>query len=192
MTRTEKDQLIDELVQVLAEKNVVYLTDASGLDSEATTSLRRECYKKDITVRVVKNTLLRKAMERTEDRNYTELYEVLKGQTALLFGDVGNAPALVLKEFRKKHDMPILKGAYVEEATYLGDENSRGTDQHQIEGRIGGRSNCSAPVSNEERCWRIELRWQHPFWSGQGAARTRLSLTSSSIRTRTIQSKHYG
>ena len=90
MTRTEKDQLIDELVQVLAEKNVVYLTDASGLDSEATTSLRRECYKKDITVRVVKNTLLRKAMERTEDRDYTELYEVLKGQTALLFGDVGN------------------------------------------------------------------------------------------------------
>ena len=123
MTRTEKDQLIDELVQVLAEKNVVYLTDASGLDSEATTSLRRECYKKDITVRVVKNTLLRKAMERTEDRDYTELYEVLKGQTALLFGDVGNAPARVLEEFRKKHDMPILKGAYVEEATYLGDEN---------------------------------------------------------------------
>ena len=123
MTRTEKDQLIDELVQVLAEKNVVYLTDASGLDSEATTSLRRECNKKDITVRVVKNTLLRKAMERTEDRDYTELYEVLKGQTALLFGDIGNAPARVLTEFRKKHDMPILKGAYVEEATYLGDEN---------------------------------------------------------------------
>ena len=123
MTRTEKDQLIDELVQVLAEKNVVYLTDASGLDSEATTSLRRECYKEDITVRVVKNTLLRKAMERTEDRDYTELYDVLKGQTALLVGDVGNAPARVLKEFRKKHDMPILKGAYVEEATYLGDNN---------------------------------------------------------------------
>jgi len=123
MTRTEKDQLIDELVQMLAEKNVVYLTDASGLDSEATTSLRRECYKKDIRVRVVKNTLLRKAMERTEGRDYTELYDVLKGQTALLVGDVGNAPARVLKEFRKKHDMPILKGAYVEEATYLGDEN---------------------------------------------------------------------
>ena len=123
MTRTEKDQLIDELVQMLAEKNVVYLTDASGLDSEATTSLRRECYKKDIRVRVVKNTLLRKAMERTEGRNYTELYDVLKGQTAILVGDVGNAPARVLKEFRKKHDMPILKGAYVEEATYLGDSN---------------------------------------------------------------------
>jgi large subunit ribosomal protein L10 len=123
MTRTEKDQLIDELVQMLAEKNVVYLTDASGLDSEATTSLRRECYKKDIRVRVVKNTLLRKAMERTEGRDYTELYDVLKGQTALLVGDVGNAPARVLKEFRKKHDMPILKGAYVEEATYLGDSN---------------------------------------------------------------------
>ena len=123
MTRTEKDQLIDELAQILAEKNVVYLTDASGLDSDATTSLRRECYKKDIRVRVVKNTLLRKAMERIEDRDYSELYDVLKGQTALLVGDVGNAPARVLKEFRKKHDMPVLKGAYVEEATYLGDNN---------------------------------------------------------------------
>ena len=123
MTRTEKDQLIDELVQMLAEKNVVYLTDASGLDSESTTSLRRECYKKDIRVRVVKNTLLRKAMERIEDRDYSELYDVLKGQTALLVGDVGNAPARVLKEFRKKYDMPVLKGAYVEEATYLGDNN---------------------------------------------------------------------
>ena len=108
---------------MLTEKNVVYLTDASGLDSEATTSLRRECYKKDIRVRVVKNTLLRKAMERTEGREFAELYDVLKGQTALLVGDIGNAPARVLKEFRKKHDMPILKGAYVEEATYLGDNN---------------------------------------------------------------------
>ena len=108
---------------MLTEKNVVYLTDAPGLDSEATTSLRRECFKKDINVRVVKNTLLRKAMERTEGREYTDLYEVLKGQTALLVGDVGNAPARVLKEFRKKHDMPVLKGAYVEEATYLGDNN---------------------------------------------------------------------
>jgi large subunit ribosomal protein L10 len=123
MTRHEKDQLIDELVQMLTDKNVVYLTDASGLNSEATTTLRRECYKKDIRVRVVKNTLLRKAMERTEGRDYTGLYDVLKGQTALLVGDVGNAPARVLKEFRKKHDMPLLKGAYVEEATYLGDNN---------------------------------------------------------------------
>jgi len=123
MTRHEKDQLIDELVQMLTDKNVVYLTDASGLNSEATTTLRRECYKKDIRVRVVKNTLLRKAMERTEGRDYTGLYDVLKGQTALLVGDVGNAPARILKEFRKKHDMPLLKGAYVEEATYLGGNN---------------------------------------------------------------------
>lgn len=123
MTRHEKDQLIDELVQMLTDKNVVYLTDASGLNSEATTTLRRECYKQDIRVRVVKNTLLRKAMERTEGRDFTGLFDVLKGQTALLVGDVGNAPARVLKEFRKKHDMPLLKGAYVEEATYLGDNN---------------------------------------------------------------------
>ena len=120
MTRTEKDQLIDELVQVLAEKNVVYLTDASGLDSEATTSLRRECYKKDITVRVVKNTLLRKAMERVEEKNFAELYGSLVGQTALMIGDVGNAPAKLIKEFAKKHEMPVLKAAFVEEACYVG------------------------------------------------------------------------
>ena len=74
MTRQEKDQLIDELTQVLQEKNVLYLTDASGLDAEATTLLRRESFKNNITVRVVKNTLLRKAMERVEEKNFEELY----------------------------------------------------------------------------------------------------------------------
>jgi large subunit ribosomal protein L10 len=121
MTRQEKDLQISELKQLLEDNSVVYLTDASGLNSEETTNLRRACYKKDVSVRVVKNTLLRRAMEDSEGVDYSELYEVLSGQTALLLGNVGNVPAKLLKDFRRKHTMPILKAAYVEEACYLGD-----------------------------------------------------------------------
>ena len=118
MTREEKDLQIQELTQMLAENSVLYLTDATGLNAENTTQLRRACYKNDVTMRVVKNTLLRRAMEASEGTDYSELYEVLTGQTALLVGNVGNAPAKIIKE----SDMPVLKAAYVEEATYLGDD----------------------------------------------------------------------
>jgi len=74
MTREEKNQVIAEISQVLADRNVIYLTDATGMNSEETTGFRRECYKRGISVRVVKNTLLRKAMERTESKNFEELY----------------------------------------------------------------------------------------------------------------------
>jgi len=121
MTREEKDLQIKELTQMLADNSVLYLTDATGLNSEETTQLRRACYKNDVHMRVVKNTLLRRAMEASEGTDFSELYEVLTGQTALLVGNVGNAPAKILKEFRKKSDMPTLKAAYVEESTYLGD-----------------------------------------------------------------------
>ena len=107
---------------MLADNSVLYLTDATGLNAEETTQLRRACYKNDVRMRVVKNTLLRRAMEASEGTDFSELYEVLTGQTALLVGNVGNAPAKILKEFRKKSDMPTLKAAYVEESTYLGDD----------------------------------------------------------------------
>ena len=122
MTREEKDLQIKELTQMLADYSVLYLTDATGLNAEETTQLRRACYKNDIRMRVVKNTLLRRAMDASEGTDYSELYDVLSGQTALLVGNVGNAPAKLLKEFRKKNDMPVLKAAYVEESTYLGDD----------------------------------------------------------------------
>ena len=122
MTREEKDLQIKELTQMLADYSVLYLTDATGLNAEETTQLRRACYKNDINMRVVKNTLLRRAMDASEGTDYSELYDVLSGQTALLVGNVGNAPAKLLKEFRKKNDMPVLKAAYVEESTYLGDD----------------------------------------------------------------------
>lgn len=120
MNRQEKNQLIDELSDLLRAKSVFYLTDASGLDAETTSELRRESFKKNLTVRVVKNTLLRKAMERVEERNFEELYGSLVGQTALLVGDVGNVPAKLIKDFAKKHEKPVLKAAYVEEACYVG------------------------------------------------------------------------
>ena len=122
MTREEKDLQIKELNQMLADNSVLYLTDATGLNAEATTQLRRACYKNDIRMRVVKNTLLRRAMDACEGTDYIELYDVLSGQTALLVGNVGSAPAKLLKEFRKKNDVPVLKAAYVEESTYLGDD----------------------------------------------------------------------
>ena len=122
MNREEKDLQIKELTQMLADNSVLYLTDASGLNAEQTTQLRRACYKNDVCMRVVKNTLLRRAMEASEGTDFSELYEVLSGQTALLVGNVGNAPAKILKEFRKKAAIPTLKAAYVEESTYLGDD----------------------------------------------------------------------
>lgn len=122
MTREEKDLQIKELTQMLADNSVLYLTDATGLNADQTTQLRRACYKNDVRMQVVKNTLLRRAMESTDGTDYSELYEVLSGQTALLVGNVGNAPAKILKEFRKKNQMPVLKAAYVEESTYLGDD----------------------------------------------------------------------
>lgn len=122
MTREEKNLQIKELTQMLADNSVLYLTDATGLNAEETTQLRRACFKNDVHMRVVKNTLLRRAMEASEGTDFSELYEVLTGQTALLVGNVGNAPAKILKEFRKKSDMPTLKAAYVEESTYLGDD----------------------------------------------------------------------
>jgi large subunit ribosomal protein L10 len=123
MTKQEKNEIIDDLQSVLDGTDVVYLTDASGLDSLATTELRREAFKKDITVRIVKNTLLKIAMDRTEGKDFSPLYdETLKGQTALMLTTVGNAPAKLIKDFRKKFDRPVLKGAYIEESCYVGDD----------------------------------------------------------------------
>jgi large subunit ribosomal protein L10 len=122
MTREEKNQVIEELQGILTEKKVIYLTDASNLNSADTTRLRGECYKKDIKMRVVKNTLLRIAMDRVEDRDFSELYDVMSGQTALMVGEVGNMPAKLIKEFRRSNDRPLLKGAFVAESVFVGDD----------------------------------------------------------------------
>ncbi len=122
MTREEKTQQIEALKQRLNDNDYFYLTDVSELNADATSKLRRSCFKKNVQLTVVKNKLLKIAMERS-DKELEELTEALTGHTAVMFADTGNVPAKVIKEFRKDFSKPILKGAYVEEMTYLGDEN---------------------------------------------------------------------
>ena len=121
MTREEKSQVIQDLTVTLARTNTIYLADISGLDALATSNLRRACFKANVQLAVVKNTLLSKAME-ASDKEFGELKDILKGNTSLMISEASNAPAKVIKEFRKKSDKPLLKGAYIEEAIYVGDD----------------------------------------------------------------------
>ena len=122
MTREEKATVIEDLTAQLADNPTIYLADISGLDAGTTSDLRRACFKANIKLAVVKNTLLAKAME-ASDKDFGELPSVLKGNTSLMLTETGNVPAKLIKNFRKKSDKPVLKGAFIEEAVYLGDEN---------------------------------------------------------------------
>ena len=121
MTRQEKDQIIDSLVEKLANNSNIYLTDVSELPVKNSNDLRRLFFSKGVEIQVVKNSLLKKAMEKSEV-NFEEIYEVLRGNTALVFSETANLPAKLIKEFRKKSDKPILKAALVDSEFYLGDE----------------------------------------------------------------------
>ncbi len=121
MTREQKAQVIDDLTSQLTDSSTIYLADISGLDALNTSKLRRACFKANVRLAVVKNTLLFKAMEKS-DKDFGDLGEVLKGNTSLMVSETSNAPAKVIKEFRKKSDKPVLKGAYIEEAIYVGDD----------------------------------------------------------------------
>ncbi len=121
MTRDEKNQLIDNLAQELSESKHFYVTNIEALNAEQSSTLRRKCFEKDIKLIVVKNTLLKKALEKIEGE-YEDIYPALKTNTSIMLTDTGNAPAKLIKEFRKEWEKPILKGAYVEECVYLGDE----------------------------------------------------------------------
>ncbi|MDI1256477.1 MAG: 50S ribosomal protein L10 [Flavobacterium sp.] len=120
MTREEKSIAIEDLTAQLAGNNIVYVADISGLNAETTSNLRRACFKAGIKLEVVKNTLLEKAMDASANE-YGELTSVLKGNTSILFSDTANAPAKIIKEFRKKSDKPLLKGAYINAEIYIGD-----------------------------------------------------------------------
>lgn len=122
MTREEKNQQIDILAEQIKENPNFYIADISGLNADDTSKLRRLAFKKEIGISVIKNTLLRKAMDRIEEVDYSELYDVLKGNSSLFFSPVGNAPAKLIKEFRKKSERPVLKAAFVEETAYVGDD----------------------------------------------------------------------
>ena len=123
MTKADKATAVEALKEKLDGSAYFYLTDASTLTVEQINNFRRLCFEKGIEVKVVKNTLVRKAMETfPEDRGYAAVYDLLKGPTALLFTTTANAPAKVLKEFRKTNERPILKGAYIDTAVFIGDD----------------------------------------------------------------------
>jgi large subunit ribosomal protein L10 len=121
MKREDKNVIIQELTEKLNRYDHFYLTDISNLNAADTSVLRRKCFDKSINLVVVKNTLLRKALEESE-KNFEEIYDVLTDSTSIMFSESGNVPAKLIKEFRKKHDRPLLKAAYIEQSFYFGDE----------------------------------------------------------------------
>ena len=121
MTREEKSIAIENLTAQLAGTNIIYVSDISGLNAETTSDLRRACFKAGIKLEVVKNTLLAKAMEASEN-DYGDLPSVLTGNSAIFIADVANAPGKIIKDFRKKSDKPVLKGAFINSEIYIGDD----------------------------------------------------------------------
>ncbi len=121
MKKEEKYRVIESLTEQLKSNDIFYLADTSELDVETINNLRRLCFKRNVSLQVVKNTLLKKAMENSE-KDLSPLYEVLKGATSIMFSDTGNVPARLIKEFRKKNPKPLLKGAFIQEDHYIGDE----------------------------------------------------------------------
>ncbi len=122
MRKEQKAQLIDSLHESIISYPHLYITDMGGLNSEQTSKLRRLAFRREVKLEVVKNTLLIKALEKT-GIDYSELFPAIKGETAIMLSNSNNAPAKLIKEFRANGKKPILKGAYVEESFYLGDEN---------------------------------------------------------------------
>ena len=120
MKREEKQVIIDNLTEQIKAHKHIYISDISELDAVATQELRKACYDANIKLIQVKNTLLRVALEGL-DTDYNEIYSVLKGSSAVMLSETGNAPAKLIKEFRKSHDKPVLKAAFVEECAYVGE-----------------------------------------------------------------------
>ncbi len=121
MNRDDKNRIIDSLTDSISNAKHFYITDTSNLNAETTGKLRRACFEKDIKLVVVKNTLLRKALEKF-DGKFEDLYDSLKESSSIMITDVNNVPAKLIKEFRKKNKRPLLKAAYVEESIYIGDD----------------------------------------------------------------------
>jgi len=119
MKSSDKKVIIDNLQEQINSYNHFYLTDISGLNAENTSNLRRLCFNQNVKLVVVKNTLLRKALE-SSNKNVEEIYESLKGNTSVMFTENANVPAKLIKDFSKKHKKPVLKAAYVQESVFIG------------------------------------------------------------------------
>ena len=123
MTKEAKVLVIQELKEVLQDAKVVYVASLEGMNAAATSDFRRQAFKQNITVKVVKNTLLQKALEQIEGVDYSEMFSTFKGNSALMISETANAPAKLIQGFRKKAEFPALKSAYLQETFYVGDEN---------------------------------------------------------------------
>lgn len=121
MNREDKNKIIDNLTDSISHAKHFYLTDISHLDAETTSKLRRACFEKEINLVVVKNTLLKKALEKF-DGKFEDLYEVLDNSTSIIFAEINSIPAKLIREFRKTGPKPVLKAAFVEESIYIGDD----------------------------------------------------------------------
>lgn len=125
MRKELKDQVIDALCEEIKAYPHLYIADIGGLNSVQTSKLRRSAFRKEVKLEVVKNTLLIKALEKT-GIDYSELFPVIKGETSIMLSNINNAPAKLIKEFRaadKNAAKPVLKGAYVEECFYVGEQH---------------------------------------------------------------------
>ena len=151
MTKAEKTATIEALKEKFDQQNFFYLADASTLTVEQVNDFRRLCHEKGVEMKVVKNTLARKALEALpEERNYTGLFDSLKGPTAILFTETANVPAKVLKEFRETHERPILKAAYIDTDVFSGDDQidalSKLKSKEDLIGEVIGL--LQSPMSN--------------------------------------------
>ena len=123
MTKDQKVVAIQEIKDLLQDAKVVYVADLDGLNAAKSSEFRRQAFKQNILVKVVKNTLLQKAMEQMEGVDYSEMFQTFVGNSALMIGETANAPAKLIKDFRKKEEKPALKSAFVQETFYVGDNN---------------------------------------------------------------------
>ena len=123
MTKEDKVLVIQDIKGMLQDAKVVYVASLEGMNAAATSDFRRQAFKQNITMKVVKNTLLQKAMEQIDGVDYSEMFPSFKGNTALMISETANAPAKLIQTFRKKEAVPALKSAYLQETFYVGDEN---------------------------------------------------------------------
>ena len=123
MTKDQKVVAIQEIKDLLQDSKVIYVADLTGLNAAQTSDFRRQAFKNNITIKVVKNTLLEKAMEQIEGVDFSEMYNSFVGNTSIMVAETANAPAKLIQSFRKKATVPAVKAAYVQETIYVGDEN---------------------------------------------------------------------
>ncbi len=169
MNRAEKTASIEALKDKFKNNDFFYITDSSELTVESINKLRSLCFEQGVEMKVAKNTLIIKALESDSDgKNYQELFDALKGPTTLLFSDTANVPARILKEFRKDHDKPVLKAAYIDSDVYVGD------DQLKI---------LSALKSKDELVGEIITLLQSPIQSVTSALKSGSTTLAGLIKT---------